>query len=150
MKRLYISTLAIAAVILAGGVPRAWAAESSSLPPPDHAGGVTYLSGGVGSDQSAALKDVMRKYPLALEFAGKSDQGNEYLADIPVHITDMNGATVLNATAHGPFMLASLPDGRYKVSASYEGKTQQHVVDVTSSGHARTLFLWPAQSDGST
>ncbi|HWT36343.1 MAG TPA: carboxypeptidase regulatory-like domain-containing protein [Paraburkholderia sp.] len=150
MNRFSSVGLVAAALVLTQSAVNVAFAATADLPSLHRQGVVTYLSGGVGSDQSAALKDVMRKYPLALEFAGKSDQGNEYLADIPVHITDMNGATVLNATAHGPFMLASLPDGRYKVSASYEGKTQQHVVDVTSSGHARTLFLWPAQSDGST
>ena len=137
-------------------------AATSNLPPLQHEGNVAYLSGGVGSDQSAALKDEMHKYPLVLEFAGKTHQGNEYLADVPVHITDMHGATMLNATSHGPFMLASLPDGRYRITVSYEGKTQQRVVDIKPSTHVRTLFLWPtqttqtpqpkqaAQADGST
>ncbi|MPW18193.1 carboxypeptidase regulatory-like domain-containing protein [Paraburkholderia sp. CNPSo 3157] len=132
-------------------------AATPILPPLQHQGNVAYLSGGVGSDQSAALKDEMHKYPLVLEFAGKTHQGNEYLADIPVHITDMHGATLLNATSHGPFMLASLPDGRYRITVSYEGNTQQRVVDVKPSTHVRTLFLWPthtttqsAQADGST
>ncbi|MBN3753076.1 carboxypeptidase regulatory-like domain-containing protein [Paraburkholderia sp. Tr-20389] len=125
-------------------------AATENLPPLHRQGAVTYLSGGIGSDQSAALKDVMHQYPLVLEFAGKSNQGNEYLADVPVHITDMNGTTILNATAQGPFMLASLPAGRYRISASYDGKTQQRVVDITPSGHTQTLFLWPAGSNGGT
>lgn len=124
-------------------------AAPSSLPPLQHQGDIDYLSGGVGSDQSAALKDAMRKYPLALEFTGKTHHGNEYLSDIPVEITDMHGAMRLNATARGPFMLASLPGGRYKVTASYRGKTQQRVVDITSSARVRTLFLWPTNADGS-
>jgi hypothetical protein len=124
-------------------------AAPSNLPPRQHQGDIEYLSGGIGSDQSAALKEAMHKYPLALEFARKTHHGNEYLADIPVEITDMHGATRLNATARGPFMLASLPGGRYRVAASYRGKTQQRVVDVTSSTHVRTLFLWPTQTSGS-
>ncbi|MEM5383756.1 carboxypeptidase regulatory-like domain-containing protein [Paraburkholderia phymatum] len=125
-------------------------AATPNLPPLQHEGNVAYLSGGVGSDQSAALKDEMHKYPLVLEFAGKTHQGNEYLADIPVHITDMHGATLLKATSHGPFMLASLPDGRYRITVSYEGKTQQRVVDVKPSTHVRTLFLWPAETTQAT
>jgi hypothetical protein len=137
--------VAVALVISQSAVNVAFAA-TANLPPLHQEGAVTYLSGGVGSDQSAAIKDVMHKYPLVLEFAGKSNHGNEYLADIPVHITDMKGATLLKATSHGPFMLASLPAGRYKISASHDGKTQQRVVDVTSSGHVRTMFLWPSNA----
>ena len=121
-------------------------AATSGLPPIQHQGNVVYLSGGIGIDQSTALKDEMHKYPLVLEFAGKTYQGNEYLADVVVHITDMHGATLLNVTSRGPFMLASLPNGRYKVTASYEGQTQRRVVDVTPSTHFRTLFLWPTQT----
>ncbi|BCG04622.1 hypothetical protein PPGU19_091900 (plasmid) [Paraburkholderia sp. PGU19] len=121
-------------------------AATSSLPPIQHQGNVVYLSGGIGSDQSAALKDEMHKYPLVLEFAGKTHQGNEYLADVLVNITDMHGATLLDTTSQGPFMLASLPNGRYRVTASYEGHTQQRVVDVTLMTHIRILFLWPTQT----
>jgi len=142
MKRLYISTLAIAAVILAGGVPRAWAAESSSLPPPDHAGGVTYLSGGVGSDQSAAMKQEMRNYPLVLEFAGHTSGGNDYLADIPVQIVDAHGNAVLSTVTRGPFLLASLPDGHYSVTATYNGLSKRRSVNVHASSHVHEVFLW--------
>ena len=61
----------------------------------------------------------------------------------------MNGATLLKAISHGPFMLASLPDGRYRFSASYEGKTQQRAINITRSNPVRTLFLWPMRSDTS-
>ena len=125
-------------------------AATTNLPPLHQQGAVTYLSGGVGSDQSAALKDVINKYPLVLEFTGATRHGNEYLADVPVHIADMKGKTLLNATSHGPFMLTSLPNGRYKITASHDGKTQQRVVDVNSSGHVRAMFVWPTHPEGST
>ena len=137
------------ALILAQTANVAFAA-TPNLPPLQHQAEVTYLSGGIGSDQSIAIKDQMYKYPLILEFAQKSHDGNEYLADIPVHITDMNGTTLLNATSHGPVMLASLPNGRYKITATHDGKTQQRVVNITSSAPHRDLFLWSAQTEGST
>jgi hypothetical protein len=141
--------LAVALVFAQSATSVAFAAPAN-LPPLHQQGAVTYLSGGVGSDQSAALKEVMHTYPLALEFTGATRHGNEYLADVPVHIADMNGKTLLNATSDGPFMLASLPDGRYTVTASHDGKTQQRVVDVKSSGHVRAMFVWPTPAEGST
>ncbi|WP_109479826.1 carboxypeptidase-like regulatory domain-containing protein [Paraburkholderia sp. C35] len=142
------SLVAIALVFAQAATTSAFAA-TPDLPSLHQQGAVTYLSGGVGSDQAAAIRGVMHKYPLVLEFAGATHQGNEYLADVPVHITNMKGATVLKATANGPFMLASLPTGRYKITASYDGKAQERVVNVSSSGHLRTLFVWQTHSDRS-
>jgi hypothetical protein len=142
--------LVVIALVFAQSATSVAFAATTNLPPLQQQGAVTYLSGGVGSDQSAALKDVMHKYPLVLEFAGATHHGNEYLADVPVHIADMNGKTLLNATSHGPFMLASLPNGRYKITASHDGKTQQRLVDINSSGHVRAMFVWPTHPEGST
>ena len=149
MNRFTKASLVAIALVFAQSATTAAFAATTDLPQIHQQGAVTYLSGGVGSDQAAALKDVMHKYPLVLEFAGATHQGNEYLADVPVHIIDMKGATVLKATANGPFMLATLPGGRYRITASYEGKTQQRVVNVSSSGHVRTMFVWPAHADRS-
>jgi hypothetical protein len=139
----------LAAVVLVLAQSAAFAAPAG-MPPVQHQGDVAFVSGGVGSDQAAALKDQMHKYSLVLEFAGKAQQGNEYLADVPVHITDMKGATVLKTTSHGPFMLASLPNGRYKITASHDGKTQERVVQVNHANHTRAFFLFPTREDGST
>jgi hypothetical protein len=145
----FITQAGLVAVALVLAQSAAFAAPAN-LPPVQHQGNVAFVSGGVGSDQAAALKDQMHKYPLVLEFAGKAQQGNEYLADVPVHITDMKGATVLKTTSHGPFMLASLPNGRYTITASHDGKTQQRVVEVNHASHTRAFFLFPTRDDGST
>lgn len=117
-------------------------AAEGDLPATQRAGEVTYLSGGIGLDQSRAIKDVMRDYPLVLTFVGTTRNGNEYLSDVPVTITDVSGNTVLDTTSDGPFMLASLPGGRYTVTASYGGKTEQHTVNVSTARHARQTFTW--------
>jgi hypothetical protein len=121
-------------------------AAPAGLPPVQHAGDISYLSGGVGSDQSAAIKSAMRHYPLALEFVGKTNGGNDYLADIPVQISDAHGTVLLNANARGPFMLVSLPHGRYTVTASYDGKQERRTVSVASAAHTQEMFVWPMQT----
>ncbi|RQS76971.1 carboxypeptidase regulatory-like domain-containing protein [Burkholderia sp. Bp8963] len=136
--------IAVVAVLALGiGGQYAWAADAESLPPPDHAGQVTYLSGGIGSDQSAAIKEQMRDYPLVLEFAGRAGSGdNDYLADIPVNVTDAHGNQVLSTVTQGPFLLATLPDGRYSVTATYNGQTQRRNVQVHASSHVHEVFIW--------
>jgi hypothetical protein len=137
-----VPLLATAALIVIGSCPLASAA-TSALPPAQHAGDITYLSGGVGSDQSAAIKGVMRNYPLVLEFVGKTNSGNEYLADVPVQISDTHGKDLLNTQTGGPYMLLSLPHGQYTVTAMYKGKTERRAVNITAATHAREMFAWP-------
>jgi hypothetical protein len=118
-------------------------AAPSGLPPAHEDGALTYLSGGIGSDQSSAIKSVMKKYPLVLEFVGSTDAGNDYLADIPVQISDSHGKDLLSTQSDGPFMLVSLPHGRYNVTATYNGKTEHRQVNVTDVMHAHEIFMWP-------
>jgi hypothetical protein len=146
------AALALAVVF---GTPAAFAAQStgaavtapvdgaSRLPPTQHAGDIAYLSGGIGSDQSAAFKTAMSRYPLSLEFAQHTAaNGNEYLANVPVTIADAHGNTLLTTKTRGPFMLVSIPDGRYVVTARHDGNTQQRTIEVGKTGHAHEAFVW--------
>ncbi|MCA8290609.1 hypothetical protein LGN16_27065 [Burkholderia vietnamiensis] len=91
---------------------------------------------------SLTIKQQMGKYPLVLEFAGHTSSGNDYLADVPVKIVDAHGKTVLSTRTTGPFLLVSMPDGRYTVSATYNRQTMRRSVDVRESSHAHSMFVW--------
>lgn len=141
-----------AALALALGAPGAFAATpnttapaaTGTLPPAQHAGSVSYLSGGIGSDQSAAFKAAMTRYPLSLEFARHSSAGgNEYLSNVPVKISDAHGQHILSTRTNGPFMLLTLPNGHYIVTASHGGKTVNRTVDIGKTSHAHEAFVWP-------
>lgn len=150
---LWISaTLALTAVFAA---QTAWAANEAAahtrpatdgaaiLPPLQHAGDIAYLSGGIGSDQSTAFKDAMPRYPLSLEFARHSaSDGNEYLANVPVTITDTHGTALLTTQSRGPIMLVSIPQGRYIVTASHDGNTQRRTVDIGKTTRLHEAFVW--------
>jgi len=136
-----------AALALALGAPGAFAATppaAGTLPPAQHAGSISYLSGGIGSDQSAAFKAAMTRYPLSLEFARHSSAGgNEYLSNVPVKIADAHGQALLSTRTDGPFMLVTLPNGHYIVTASHGGKTVHRTVDIGKTSHAHEAFVWP-------
>lgn len=144
------ATLALA---VAFGAQAAWATNASAtttapdgaavLPPLQHAGEIAYLSGGIGSDQSTAFKDAMPRYPLSLEFARHTaSDGNEYLANVPVTITDTHGTTLLTTQARGPFMLVSIPQGRYVVTVRHDGDTQRRTVEIGKTAHVHEAFVW--------
>lgn len=142
MKTLTPLKLGIAALVLGMAAQPVLAADETPLPAPDRAGQVAYRSGGIGSDQSAEMKQDMRHYSVVLEFAGRDGGSNAYLADIPVSVTDARGRQVLSTVTEGPFLLAALPAGRYSVTATYHGQTQRRSVQVQASSHVHEVFLW--------
>ncbi|VVE38559.1 carboxypeptidase regulatory-like domain-containing protein [Pandoraea eparura] len=134
--------VAVAAALVGGlGVSVAHA-QGGTLPPSMQQGDVTYVSGGIDSDQSGAFKREASHWPLSIEMAARGDGANEYIADAQVQI--MRGSkTVLDARSEGPFMLVKLPEGRYTVKATYDGKPMTREVKVPAKGHAAAMFLWP-------
>jgi len=83
--------------------------------------GFPYLSGGVGSDERAALEERGKAFNVKLAFA---EQRGPYLADVNVMIVDGKGAEILSLASAGPWFYIQLPPGRYNVKATYKGQTQ--------------------------
>ncbi|MBS6359598.1 carboxypeptidase regulatory-like domain-containing protein [Burkholderia sp.] len=136
-----VSRFAIAAA-LAAGIAAGAHAQSDGLPATHQQGDVTYVSGGVGQDESTAFQRAESAWPLALRFTGA---GGEFLADVHVRIVDAKGAEVLKTDTRGPYMLVKLMPGRYTVQASYQGKDQTRAVAVPAKGGAKAAFVWGTQ-----
>jgi hypothetical protein len=128
--------LTAGAVALALALP----AFASILPEPQTLNGITYLSGGIGQDEAAAMKAEAKRYPLSIIFSeGRHDA---YVANAKVTIADASGKTVLDAVSVGPIMLVKLPAGRYRISAMAAGKTLQREAQVKAKGDEQVLFHW--------
>jgi hypothetical protein len=105
-------------------------------------GSIRYVTGGIGKDESDAMKAMESNYSLSLTFAVQRDGKAEYLANVPVTIRDGKGNTVFSLDNDGPYLLVALPAGSYDVSASHGGQVKSHHVTV-GSGHAdRVTFDW--------
>lgn len=116
--------------------------DNPQLPATTTIGAATYLSGGIGLDESAAMKRAAKKYPLELVFIRKGTARNEYSSDAQVKITDKHGKTVIEAVSDGPYFLADLPDGTYRVEASKDGASKVQQMVVKKAVHKRLIFSW--------
>jgi hypothetical protein len=110
---------------------------------PQSANGIAYVSGGVGADEEATMRQMRQQYRLQMLFAVQGT--GEYLADIPVTITDPQGRTVLETTAQGPFLYANLPAGTYRVTAVSDGRAITRMVTVPKRGAIEERFYWSGQ-----
>ena len=101
--------------------------------------GIDYVAGGIGKEQSEAMKVAGQDYDLMLIFA---TDGGKYLADIDLQIEDMNGNTLLKTVSEGPLFLAHLPVGRYKITASAQGTSHTRIVDIGRERPTKAVFQW--------
>lgn len=143
-----IRSWALAAALVGPLAGAVGAQADATLPPVQRAHGIEYLSGGIGKDESTAFQSAGRQWPLMLQFAVHGKQGGEYAANVSVLIRDRRGHEVLRAVADGPYLLARLAPGRYKVEARLAGKPLQHSVTVRADHPARAVFLWPEGTGG--
>lgn len=141
-KRIERCTMAAAMALGSMAFAGILSTAQAGLPPVQQQGSVQYVSGGIGLDESEAMKAAAKDYPLALTFAAQRNGKADYVANVAVTISDAQGKSVLQATAEGPYMLVKLPAGNYKISATYNGQAQQRDVSVQNTGTARAVFEW--------
>lgn len=141
----YARVTAVAAVVGAGlSFATALFAADASFEPQTQ-GSVSFVSGGVGLDESERMKQLASQYPLELLFVSKGNP-NQYLNDVKVQIKDSAGKVVLDTTSRGPFLLAKLAPGRYTISAESEAGAKRQSVQVGTKKQ-RVMFMWPTTGE---
>ena len=118
-------SLAIAALALAACLT---STATLAAPTPKQQNGITYINGGVGQEEQAAMQALRADYNLQLTFATK--QSGAYRSDVQLDIMDTKGNTLVSAANTGPMFFARLPAGTYRVSAAAEGKTFKRTVKI--------------------
>jgi hypothetical protein len=145
-SKLFVSLGAVAATGLALAGPAANATMKSTMseiPPAQHAGPVTYVSGGGDAVQADALQRQAAKYPLEFDFLWGRGAKETAIANVDWSLKNDKTGQAVDAHSTGPMVLASLPDGHYTVTATYDGKTLSRDVDVQRRKHDQLLLEWP-------
>lgn len=115
------------------------------LPPVYEAGTVRYRTGGVGRTEAEAMRADGQHYPLALQFLVRDGEAYQYTSRVTVEIASERGDKLLGVTSDGPFLLADVPPGRYRITAiSDDGRPQTRDVDVQAQAHKDLRFVWTA------
>lgn len=99
---------------------------------------VDYVTGGVGEVQRAELA-AMPGYNLRVALANAA---GEYLADAHVRVIDARGREVLQTQMDGPWLLARLPAGSYRVVATVDGEQRTQTVQVPATGQRQIVLRW--------
>jgi hypothetical protein len=97
--------------------------------------GVRYLNGGIGKEQRAAMENI-NGFNLKLVFA---DGNGKYISDVAVTIKDADGNQILSHNDAGPWLMADLPKGSYRMEAVVNGEPIRKQVRIGDG--MRTLNL---------
>lgn len=117
------------------------AAGAATLPAPQTLNGITYLSGGIGREEVAAIKAEAKNYPLSLVFS--AGPRHAFVAEVKVTIKDKAGKALLDGASGGPIVLVKLPAGTYTVHAVQGGVALNRTVQVTAHGDKQLALHWP-------
>jgi hypothetical protein len=137
---------AVAAIfgVLATGAAAVLAMDQ--LPPVQRSGGVEYINGGVGIEQSRAIEQASAHWPLTITFAQQDHQHGDFVTDVKTVVRDAKGASVLTLDKAGPIVLAKLEPGDYTVEATRHGKTLSERVQVKAGTPTKTELMWPHEA----
>ena len=140
MTNLKRITAAVALLLASAAlVPVAYTADEEAV---SSSGGISYVSGGVGTASTDRLSALAKDFNLKLVFALKS---GDYVSGVDVTIADAAGKTLLKAKSEGPWFLTRLPAGNFKIAATLDGKTETRTVAVGAEKLRTVDFRWAGE-----
>jgi hypothetical protein len=138
-RRLLISVV----MLLCSMLPLSAVAE---LTPVQVNGEVSYVTGGVGLEESTAIKEMRQDYPLTMVFAETTGDGrNQYIYGVLVEIRRGNDL-VFETQTRGPYLLVRLPPGTYRVRAIHNMVPKVQTITVGTKPQ-QVGWAWPAIPD---
>ena len=138
--RLAAALTALLFVIALALLPRAPAYERGLT-----AQGKPYVTGGVSREEQADFEAMKKSFTLWLTTA--DERSGAYLSDAAVEVRDAQNQLILAATLNGPFLLADLEPGRYRVLVTVGGQTRAVTADVVPNVVRRIVVRFPVGAD---
>jgi hypothetical protein len=122
------------------------AALAADLPLPavQQQGAISFVTGGIGSDEAQAFRSAAAQYNLRLTLAAVS---GEFFAGVKVTLRDAKGNTVVEAVSDGPYLFFNVPPGRYQVTADNMGQVQSRNAVVRASGGTELYLRWKTAAE---
>ena len=103
------------------------------------ANGIKYMTGGIGEEEAAAIRQMAKNYSLNLVF---SEGGGGKITGVNAVIYNTQGEVVFRIQGANPLLYVALPSGKYRVVASYEGQKQGYVFELDATTNKKLILNW--------
>lgn len=108
-----------------------------------YSGGLAFISGGVGSDESDVMQANAKKWPLMLQFSQIDQKGwGSWLSGVRVRIFNEQKEEIFTNECDGPFLLIALKPGQYVIEALFDGVAQQRKVNIRKDQPEKVSIYW--------
>ncbi|QWE22203.1 carboxypeptidase regulatory-like domain-containing protein [Polynucleobacter sp. AP-Jannik-300A-C4] len=114
----------------------------AQLPDTQYSQGISYISGGVGEEESQAILTESKQWPLLLELSQLENGRGVWIFGAKIKILNTMNQVIFDAQADGPYILINLTAGQYQIEASYQGSIQKKSVLIQGSGLQKLAIFW--------
>lgn len=105
-------------------------------------GEIDFITGGVGEDESFAMRGEAKNWPLLIDFSQNLENRDVWISQVDLRIQDAKGQRIFAVTTDGPLLLVRLPSGNYELVATYENITKKQKIQITDNKLLRVSFNW--------
>lgn len=117
----------------------------ADIPESQNYQGIQYITGGIGSEESDAIIELGKKWPLTLEFSQDHPQRSLWVADVAVKITNEKQKVIFNVMSEGPILLINLEPGTYNMEFVFEKRPLKRKIKIEEGKSQKLPIAWPIQ-----
>lgn len=114
----------------------------AQIPDTKYSQGISYISGGVGEEESQAILAESKQWPILLELSQLDGGRGVWIFGAQVKVLNEGNQVIFNAIAEGPYILINLPAGNHLIEASYQGVVQKKTVSINPGGNQKISIFW--------
>ena len=100
---------------------------------------ITYTTGGIGADETEALKATAKNYNLII---WNADKHREFTDNTTIIITNKATHKSLTVNNAGPLFYAKLLLGTYVIKATNGNEKTERIVSITGKKQVNVYFTW--------
>ena len=114
----------------------------AQIPDTQYSQGISYISGGVGEEESQAILAEAKQWPLLLELSQIENGRGVWIFGAKIKILNAKSQAIFDAQADGPYMLVNLPAGEYLLEGVYQGLVQKKSITVKTALPQKVNLFW--------
>jgi len=114
----------------------------AQVPETQHSQGISYITGGVGQDETLAILAEAKQWPLTLELSQIENGRGVWIFGTTIKVTNSKKQTIFDAQADGPYMLINLEPGDYVLEAGYQGMVQKRALSIKTDSPQKISIFW--------
>lgn len=110
------------------------------LPDIRESAGIVYVSGGIGTDEVARMRELAPSFNVRIRF--QEEVTGASLSDVKVVVLNEKSERLLRLETEGPLLYMKMPPGRYLMAMAYQHTVKKRIITVGRAARSMT-FAFP-------